>query len=102
MDSLNFELPQGITDPQLGDCVEDPEYGLIIQTHRGVIGLQRASELYQVPNIHLYALRLACLQAGNRSKNFLNLLIQEGIRRQLDLNQPAPSHVREEYFDKLS
>ncbi|GJW80193.1 hypothetical protein Tco_0144168 [Tanacetum coccineum] len=57
MDSLNLEMPQGVINPQIGMCVEEPKHGLIIQTHKGVLGLQRSAELHRVSNIHLYALR---------------------------------------------
>jgi hypothetical protein len=101
MDNLNLEMPYGVVQPQVGDCIEDPEYGLFILNHRNELGFQRASELHLVPTIHLYALRLVCLQTGERSKNFLEAVLQEGIRRQLDLNQPIPDHVRRDYEESL-
>nr|GEU87693.1 hypothetical protein [Tanacetum cinerariifolium] len=95
MDSLNLEMPQGVINPQIGMCVEEPEHGLIIQTHKGVLGLQRSVELHRVSNIHLYALRQSSILLKNPNLN-LNLNFN------LQLQQVMESYQYEEMDDQTN
>lgn len=98
---LNLSLPSNVPLATAGLFIEEPEHGIYFITPTGRLAFQRTAELDKAPHMHLFALYKICMSVKERSKGYEKFVIDQGLRRSIDVTKAPSLEVKKEAVELI-